>query len=250
MKNEKYLITVANTKGGCGKTTIALNLASGFAVKGVPVALLDNHGQQSAHKMWDRANDENFSLPFDTIPFLIKGDHYAGKTVQAYKDAVANLDEKLIILDTPIRDADESLVELFYISDLVLVPFMSWDLTSVDAMEEFIGLLSIANDARLLANRAPINIKIVLSQHQDHLPSTQYTVKKLHELLDKWKLEKGLQIPILSSSIDKTTGFVASSNTRRTVFHYPKAKMAKLMIEGLMAEISVGISKTLFYAKP
>lgn len=239
MKNEKYLITVANTKGGSGKTTIALNLASGFAVKGVPVVLLDNHGQQSAHKMWDRANDESFSLPFNTIPFIVRDIEDVGGMIQAYEDVIANLDEKLIIIDTPTRDKEEYLLELLFISDLVLVPFMSWDLANLDAMEDFIVLLNAANDARLASSGTPLNIKIVLSQHQSHRPSTQYTVQKLEELLDKWKLKKGLQIPILSSSIDKTAEFVTSSCTRRTVFHYPKAKMARLMIECLMTEISL-----------
>lgn len=41
-------IIVLNAKGGCGKTTVATNLASGYANRGFKVALLDYDPQQSS----------------------------------------------------------------------------------------------------------------------------------------------------------------------------------------------------------
>jgi chromosome partitioning protein len=35
------IVTVINAKGGCGKSTIAMSLASGLAIRGLPTLLID-----------------------------------------------------------------------------------------------------------------------------------------------------------------------------------------------------------------
>ena len=49
-------IIVLNAKGGCGKTTVATNLASAFAIRGFKTALIDYDPQGSAMQ-WLRARD-------------------------------------------------------------------------------------------------------------------------------------------------------------------------------------------------
>lgn len=62
------MIAVANQKGGCGKTTLAMNMAGALAVEGgYRVLLLDADPQASAMQ-W-RKNSEDSQLPFDIQPF-------------------------------------------------------------------------------------------------------------------------------------------------------------------------------------
>ena len=55
--DRRLVILVANSKGGCGKTTLATNLAAYFAHSGQAVTLLDLDPQQSATQ-WVRLRED------------------------------------------------------------------------------------------------------------------------------------------------------------------------------------------------
>ena len=57
------IITIANQKGGCGKTTTTIQLAGGLAAAGYRVLVVDTDPQATAY-MWNTAD----SLPFSTTP--------------------------------------------------------------------------------------------------------------------------------------------------------------------------------------
>src|ERR1035438_8982238 len=62
------VITVANQKGGCGKTTVSMNLAGALAREGEYRVLLIDADPQASAMQW-RRNSEDSALPFDLQPF-------------------------------------------------------------------------------------------------------------------------------------------------------------------------------------
>ncbi len=103
-------ILVLNAKGGCGKSTIATNLASYFAaVMGKKVVLADYDPQESS-LAWLEARDEN-------RPFI--------EGVAAYKAPlrVAN-DTDYVIMDAPARVHGKELTQLMRKVETVLFPLL------------------------------------------------------------------------------------------------------------------------------
>jgi chromosome partitioning protein len=95
-------ITIANQKGGCGKTTTAMNLAGVFTKIGYSVLVIDADPQRSALR-WSRAQGEgnlpfrvadpasaeaslqdNYELVFVDCPPGMEGDARAGRQVRNF----------------------------------------------------------------------------------------------------------------------------------------------------------------------
>jgi len=62
-----HVIAVANQKGGCGKTTLSVNIAGCLAREGYKVLLVDADPQASAMK-WRMNSGEESALPFEVRP--------------------------------------------------------------------------------------------------------------------------------------------------------------------------------------
>ena len=106
------IITVANLKGGCGKSTIAVNLAGELEAKHTRVVLLDADEQGTAAG-WAEAG----KLPFrvDFMPL---------KVPKAWISHVLSIDADCILVDCPphVGEATSAAVG---VSDLVLIPIFS-----------------------------------------------------------------------------------------------------------------------------
>lgn len=107
------VITIAQQKGGSGKTTMAVNLAVAFARAGRSVALMDTDPQGSAGR-WFMTRCEELGDPgleFSTASAW-------GVTYETRKLADAH---DIVIIDTPPK-ADSDLRPALRASDLILVP--------------------------------------------------------------------------------------------------------------------------------
>jgi chromosome partitioning protein len=103
-------ILVMNPKGGCGKSTIATNLASWYALQGKEVALADFDPQRSSM-------DWAGLRPADAPP--VTG-------VAAFEDGLRAVPRstEVVIMDAPARSHGREVTELLRRAETVLVPVL------------------------------------------------------------------------------------------------------------------------------
>ncbi|PCI07989.1 MAG: chromosome partitioning protein [Gammaproteobacteria bacterium] len=103
-------ILVLNAKGGCGKSTIATNLASYFAYELEKKVVLADYDPQESSLEWLKARDEMW-------PYI--------EGIAAYKDPVrAPKDTDYLIMDAPARVHGKELTQLMRKAETVLFPVL------------------------------------------------------------------------------------------------------------------------------
>ncbi|MFD1911525.1 ParA family partition ATPase [Halodurantibacterium flavum] len=130
-----HVITVAQQKGGSGKTTVAVNLAVALMGRGHRVAVVDTDPQGSLGRwfMVRRAGDADGGLEFSTASAWGVG--YECEKLRRLVD--------FVVVDTPPK-ADADLRPALREADLVLVPIAS-SLVDLWATE---GVLDLARRER------------------------------------------------------------------------------------------------------
>lgn len=103
-------IMVLNAKGGCGKSTLATNLASYYAGEGYTVALADYDPQRSSLDWVDRRPDH--------LPPVIG--------LEAYEEGLRRLPRTAdyVIIDAPARSHGSELGDLVKHAETIIVPVL------------------------------------------------------------------------------------------------------------------------------
>ena len=111
-RDPALVIAVLNLKGGCGKSTIAINLACELATSSESVLLLDNDSQGTASHWLSHGR-----LPVQGEFMPLENDEDGERLVHA----VAARNERYVVLDAPAHVGAAALAA-GKIADLVLVP--------------------------------------------------------------------------------------------------------------------------------
>lgn len=137
------IIALANQKGGCGKTTVALHLAATMAAAGHNVAVLDADPQGSAAE-WVATADDDTPWPFPVIGIAAAG----SKAHREIRQHLATYDD--LVIDCPPSANAETTQSIFLVSSLVIAPVLpsGTDVRAVDA------IASLAEQARNLRESA------------------------------------------------------------------------------------------------
>ena len=103
-------IMVLNAKGGCGKSTLATNIASYFATEGASVALADYDPQRSSLDWLDRRPEDRAEI--------------AG--VAAYEDGLRRVPRTadIVVVDAPARSHGKELTDLVKHAETIIVPVL------------------------------------------------------------------------------------------------------------------------------
>jgi len=103
-------IMVLNAKGGCGKSTLATNIASYFASEGADVALADYDPQRSSLDWIERRPDNRPKI--------------AG--LAAYDDGLRRVPRNadILVLDAPARSHGAELTNLVKHAETIIVPVL------------------------------------------------------------------------------------------------------------------------------
>ena len=104
-------IMVMNAKGGCGKSTLATNIASYFATEGANVALADYDPQRSGLDWLERRPDNRANDSW-LLPALKSG----------LRKAPRNAD--ILVIDAPARSHGNELTDLVKHAETIVVPVL------------------------------------------------------------------------------------------------------------------------------
>ena len=133
-------IMVLNAKGGCGKSTLATNIASYFATQGAAVALADYDPQRSSLD-WLARRPENRARIASVAGFD-----------DGLRHAPRNAD--ILVIDAPARSHGAELTDLVKHAETIVVPVLASTIdmqASTTFLEELRGVPKIAKKQAKIA---------------------------------------------------------------------------------------------------
>ena len=134
-------IVILNPKGGCGKTTLATNLASYFALRGPPPTLVDTDPRGYSTRWLERRSpDRPRIIGITNTDFSLRGKR--AWPFRTPKDAGA------VIIDTPAALGQRRISELTNDADCILIPILPSKF-DIDATTKFIAELLLLTDLDL-----------------------------------------------------------------------------------------------------
>lgn len=139
MKTQRILI--ANAKGGCGKTTIATNIASHFASQGKVVRLFD-HDTQGSSLQWLKRRPQEYAQ-IHGVDASRRPDNRMTRSWQLR----VPLDTDTVVIDTPAGIDGPELAAMLLEHDFLIIPVLPSPI-DIHATAHFIKDILLIGKAR------------------------------------------------------------------------------------------------------
>ena len=192
-------ILILNPKGGCGKSTLATNLAGYFADQGKSVALADCDPQGSS-KDWLGVRPESAAVIGTAT---VRGEHLHAPD-----------GTEIVIIDTPAATHGAKLAAYVRLGQTMIIPLMPSPM-DIRAAEHFVE--------ELYSLRKLINRKIKLATVANRVREDTLAAAKLDYYLDKMKLPTGNRLPYMTV-LRASQNYVRAAERGLSIFEFAPAK--------------------------
>ena len=152
-----FIITVANAKGGVGKSTVAYSLACYYARRGASVGILDEDIQQTITDNINAWEDQGTEVPVKLID---------KESLTSYRALAETEEYDIVFVDTP-PVLTTQLETIYDISDMVLIPIKPSTSDYNSLMRSIDTLKSAMNRNRDMMTAIVINMAVTSSKVQD-----------------------------------------------------------------------------------
>ena len=239
-------ITIANEKGGVGKTTTAQHLTIGLANKGFKVLLIDLDSQRNSSSCFGDTGQEGIKRIFDLLNgepvehciykykgnqnvFVIYGDDRMSRADKIfvevdYQYILNEAIEKIkpyfdyIVIDTPPKSKSVAVENAFTTSNEVIIP-MQANSFSIE------GLQKILDTFEKIKRKSNPNLEalgIVFTMYEDRTIFRRGMTKQMEAISQK------IQIPLFKTTIRRAIAMEEAQYQKQSIFEYdPKSKLAK-----------------------
>lgn len=214
-------ILVLNPKGGCGKSTIATNIAGYFAMRGKNVSLADCDPQCSSND-WLRVRPEHLAT-INHVPLKKGRLHIPGDT-------------DILVLDTPAGIHGKKLANIVRAAQTMIIPILPSPI-DMRAAERFL------NDLINLRKKT-INKRIKIATVANRVRETTIAAAKLEGYLEKLKLPNGKRIPFITL-LRASQNYIHAAERGMTIFEmapsktYPDREQWQPLLEWLNSKKSL-----------
>ena len=215
------LIVVANPKGGCGKSTTVLNVASGLGKAGYRVAVVDADSQESLSECYD-AQDLANPFPFSVV---------SSNVVQTpYK--LLGMPYDIILVDTPsglLKRPDAQFArDSVALANRIIVPF-------APASMDFRGAVPFVKFLAESRNHPPCGVLINRRQNNRIGQQAQGKAAELFHIVPN--------ATVFETTIGQRTPITEGVASGRTIFDYAPSHLAAHEYHALTREIILWLSK-------
>lgn len=154
-RDDSNKIVILNPKGGCGKTTLATNLASYFALRGPTPTLIDADPMGYTTRWLEKRPQESCKINGITL------DEFAMRGKRTWSSRMPK-EAATVIIDTPAALGRREIGELTHDADCILIPVLP-SAFDVQATTSFIARLLLLTDfdrpVAVVANRTRQNTR-------------------------------------------------------------------------------------------